>query len=338
MATSRAELDVDTIGLDWLAEQVAGLTVEVDRMRPSEYVERVRYLPASVTSLPGPFRFDVVPHLREIVDCFDVDSPVREVTVKKGVQVGYTTLLESVLLYFMGHVKTAPCMYMTADLELARSRIENNILPMLNESGLAEIVRSADEGNARKTGKTKHHIQFEGGGVLYPFGAGNADKMRTFAILLMLKDELDAWPDVVGRDGDPDALSSDRCSAYWAARKIGRGGTPLIKGSSKVEKAYRRGDQREYRVRCLRCNEPQALRWSGTQRTGSSTGSRGSSTTTGPSYSTRFGINVAGVDMHTTSTIRSGYSQPRRAPSGYPPRRPSSPGSDRITCRRSTPP
>ena len=91
-------------------------------------------------------------------------------------------------------------------MQLAKARIENNFIPMLAQSDMAHIVRSSDEGNSRKTGKTDNHIQFEGGGYLVPFGAINANKMRSFSIAVMLKDEIDAWPDRVGKDGDPDKL------------------------------------------------------------------------------------------------------------------------------------
>lgn len=253
--------DIANIGADWLADEVEGLTDEIIHVSPSIYNEQTRYLPESVTSMPGYLRYAVNPFMREIVDCFDIDSPVREVNVKKGVQITYTTVLESGLLYFMGHVKTLPIMFMTADKDLASARVENNIIPMLNQSDLAHIIRSSDEGNSRKTGKTKEHLQFEGGGYLVPFGARNADKMRSYSICVMLKDEIDAWPDTVGKDGDPDALSDDRCSGYWERRKIFRGSTPLIKGLSKIEAAYQRGDQRKYLVLCKACGFPQELRW-----------------------------------------------------------------------------
>lgn len=253
---------MQSIGRDWLAEQIDELTEEIYRVTPARFNEEHRYLPESVTSMPGYIRYDVNPFMREIINCFDTDSGVREVNLKKGVQITYTTLLESGLLYYMAHVKTLPCMYMTADKELATARIENNIIPMINQSGFGDIIQSSDEGNSRKTGKTAHHIQWRGGGYLVPFGAKNADKMRSYSIAVLLKDEIDAWPDTVGKDGDPDSLSDDRCSGYWERRKIFRGSTPLIKGTSKIEKAYQRGDQRKYMVLCKKCNAPQELRWS----------------------------------------------------------------------------
>ncbi len=253
--------DIERIGAEWVADEIEGLTDTVEHLKPSDFNESVRYLPESVTSMPGYIRYSVNPYMREILDCFDIDSPVREVNLKKGGQITYTTVLESGILYYMAHVKTLPIMYITADKELAEARVENNIIPMLQQSGLAHIIRSSDIGNTRKTGKTKSHIQFDGGGYFVPFGARNADKMRSYSIAVMIKDEIDAWPEVVGKDGDPDALSNYRCKGYWERRKIFRGSTPVLKGSSRIETAYRRGDQRQYMVRCKACDFAQTLRW-----------------------------------------------------------------------------
>ena len=254
-------LDLDAVGAAWIIDEVEQLTDSIYRVKPSEFNEENRYLPESVTSIAGYLRYAVNPFMREIVDCFDVDNPVREVSLKKGVQITYSTMLESGAFYFMGHVKTLPLMYITADKELAKARIENNFLPMLNHSGFADIIRSSDEGNSRKTGKTADHLQWDGGGYMVPFGAKNADKMRAYSIAVMLKDEIDAWPLTVGEDGDPDKLTDARCRGYWDRRKIFRGSTPKIKGTSKIEKAYLRGDQRKYIVLCKWCSFPQELRW-----------------------------------------------------------------------------
>ena len=252
---------IELLGADWLAQRVDALTETMSHIRPSAYNEENRYLPSSVTSKPGYLRYAVNPFMREIVDCFDVDSPVREVNVKKGVQITYSTLLESVVMYFADYIGTLPIMYMTADRELAAARIENNFLPMFKQSDKGHIITSTDAGNTRKTGQTKDHLQFAKGGYLVPFGARNADKMRSYSIAILLKDEIDAWPDKVGKDGDPDALSDARTDGYTERAKIGRGSTPLLAGRSKIQKAYLRGDQREYLVLCRSCGFPQKLRW-----------------------------------------------------------------------------
>ena len=76
---------------------------------------------------------------------------------------------------------------------------------------------------------------------------------------MMLKDELDGWPAVVGKDGNSDSLTDARLSTYWSVRKILRGSTPLLEPSL-IGAAYARGDQRKYMVLCKSCNYPQEIK------------------------------------------------------------------------------
>lgn len=247
---------------EWLAQQFESLTTELEVMSPSTWAESRRYLPSSVTSLPGYYRFAVAPYLREIIDCLSLDSPVREVIVMKGAQIGATVgVLENAIGYFIDHVKTAPVMLVTADAELAKLRLDSYITPMLQFSQLDHLIRSSDEKNTRKTGKTDKRIEWLGGGFLVPFGAQNANKLRSISIQMMLRDEIDGWPDLVGKDGDPLRLSADRTAAYEGSRKILDISTPLIKGQSKIARRFAQGDQRRYFVCCLECGHPQTLRW-----------------------------------------------------------------------------
>lgn len=247
---------------EWLAGQFEDLTSGLVGLTPSEWAETKRYLPPQLTSLPGYYRFEVTPYLREIVDCLSVDSPIREVSLMKGAQLGATVgVLENYLGYLIDFVKTAPVMLVTADAELAKHRIETNVVPMLQLSKLEHLIKSSDESNARKTGRTDKKLEWEGGGYAVPFGAQNANKLRSFSIQALLNDEIDGWPDVVGKDGDPMQLVRRRTAGYESSRKIVDISTPLIRGQSKIADRFALGDQRYYFVCCLRCAHPQVLRW-----------------------------------------------------------------------------
>jgi terminase, large subunit len=247
------------------------VTTHLDVMTPSEWAEAKRYLPASATSMPGYYRFDVAPYWREVIDCMSPESSVRHVSIMKGVQVGATTLLENAIGFFIDQVKTSPMMLVTADAELAKLRLETAIMPMIRFSGLDHLVRSNDESNPRKTGRTDQKLEWEGGGFLLPFGAINANKLRSIPILVLLRDEVDGWPLVVGKDGDPLKLSADRTAAYESSRKIFDCSTPLLKGTSQIDGLFSAGDQRRYYVKCLACRHPQELRW---RRSDAATGER----------------------------------------------------------------
>ncbi|MBE9491110.1 MAG: phage terminase large subunit family protein [Bacteroidetes bacterium] len=252
---------MSSIGIEWLYEKINDIVEEVPHISPVDYNQENRYLPGSVSSMPGYISYDINPFMREILNCADIDSPVKEITLMKGVQITYSTLLESIIMYYADHIGTLPIMYMTADKELAKARVENNMIPMFNQSDKSHIIQSSDIGNSRKSGKNEHQIQFAKGGYLVPFGAVNAAKMRSFSIAIMLKDELDAWADTVGKDGDPDSLSDARTDGYADQKKIFRGSTPLIKANSKTYKNYLKGDQRKYMVLCKHCKKEQYLRW-----------------------------------------------------------------------------
>ncbi len=252
---------------EWLAQQFASIPDEFIVLKPSDWAESRRYLPAQTTPMPGPYRFDVAPYLREILDCLSVDSPIREVTVMKGVQIGATVgVLENAIGYAIEHVRSAPVMLVTADRELAKNRIDSYVIPMLEHSGMMHLLKSADETNRRKSGKTEQKMEWEGGGFLVPLGAQNANKLRSLSIQWLLNDEIDGWPLVVGKDGDPIKLVRDRTVAYEDSRKIFDISTPTIVGQSKIAEAFARGDRRYYHVCCVECGFAQVLRWSHTNK------------------------------------------------------------------------
>lgn len=249
--------------LEWLDEQFrTAVLLEKEILRPSEWAAKTRYLPPSVTPQPGVFRWEVTPYMREILDCLGMDSPVREVALKKGAQISATTaILENLIGYCIDHVRNVPVMLVTADAELAKLRLDSYITPMIQQSGLTDRIQSVDEHNPRKTGSTEKKIEWVGGGSLVLFGANNANKFRSITAQVLLNDEVDGWPDTVGKDGDPVRLIRTRAAAYEARRKILDLSTPLLKGTSKIDKLFERGDQRYYNVKCLRCFVPQVLRW-----------------------------------------------------------------------------
>lgn len=70
---------------EWLIDRVESIVDEVEILSPVEFNEGRRYLPQSVSRFSGYIDYDLTPWWREIIDCFDVASPVREVAVMKGV-------------------------------------------------------------------------------------------------------------------------------------------------------------------------------------------------------------------------------------------------------------
>lgn len=265
------EGDVESAKFEWMGSQVDGLTNNHKPVSPVEWACTNRYLPRSVTAMPGPYRIEVTPYLEEILECLSPESPVRELAFMKGVQIAATVgVIENFVGYLIDHIKSSPAMLVTADNDLASNRIENNILPMLQESDLMGLIKSSDGTNKRKTGATKKLIQWEGGGFLMPLGAQNPNKFRSVSIQYLMRDEVDSYP-AASKDGDAMRLTFDRTSSYEATRKIIDVSTPSLRPSN-IEKRFKLGDQREYRVPCKKCGELQALEWDGRNPDGSKFG------------------------------------------------------------------
>lgn len=244
----------------WLLQQNQSLTDEIPFLLPSEWAEQNRYLPSSVTTMSGYFDWNVTPYFKEILDCLSPYSPVRIVDLMKGVQIGATVaILENAIGYGMAFLKTSPMSIVTADRELAQIRMESYVTPMIENSGLSHLIRSSDSNNQRKTGKTDRKLEWEGGGFLIPLGAQNANKFRSVSFEILLLDEIDTYPQRVGKDGRPDKLVFDRTAAFEATRKVFRVSTPLIDQTSIIKAGWKLGDQREYRVPCKHCGERQKL-------------------------------------------------------------------------------
>ena len=254
-----AGLEEHPIGWEFLQERVARMIDSVERLDPISYNEQNRYLPEGLTPRPGYISYDLFPYLKEPLAACDPMSQVREVNFMKGVQIGWTTLLESILFYYIGHIKTQSALFISAEKELAEKRVEQNIIPMLDYSDMSDLIQSRDDSNSRKTGKNKYGISWKGGGGLSWEGAKNAVKMRMVSMPLLLKDEIAGWPVLAGNDGSPDKLTDARASAYWEMRKIFRGSTPG-EMPCMMDAAFKRGDQRVYRILCKSCSFPQQLK------------------------------------------------------------------------------
>lgn len=215
-----------------------------------------------LSSRPGFYRFAWAPYMKEPLDCLAEHSPVREMAMMKGGQIGATvSILENYLGYLMAHVRTAPAMLVTADDDVAKKRLELCIVPMLIHSGLQGLVRSSDETSRKKTGRTATKIEWRGGGFLILSGAKSPNNMISFSAKAMLRDEIDTWPQNVGKSGDPIVLTGRRTAAYESQRKVVDLSTPLLEDQSHIQRRFRRGDQRYYFVKCLKCEHEQRLRW-----------------------------------------------------------------------------
>ncbi|MBL8966885.1 MAG: phage terminase large subunit family protein [Spirochaetaceae bacterium] len=220
--------------------------------------------------MPGPFRWDVTPYWKEVLDCLGPTSPVREIYILKGAQIGYTVaVLENMLGYIIDS-EPGPSLYLTGDKGMAEATMNLRVDRMIQSAGIQhKIFAQVQKKSGKKTGDTNTIKEFPGG-FLKAIGPNSGAKLRSDAIRYLLGDELDAMPLEVGgqsreaitaQEGDPWTLAVRRTDSYEAIRKILGGSTPLIKQTSRIAALHAEGDARRYFVPCRHCGEMQPLEW-----------------------------------------------------------------------------
>lgn len=245
---------------DFLIEKLKEIKDERIYEKPSDFIERVRYIPKGLSPKPGYFEFDFTPYLREPFDLLSPDSGINEIVLMKPAQIGYNVgILENAILYFMA-CHPSYVQFVTADKELAKEMVKERIDPMIDAAGLRHLIFAQSKRKGSKsTGDTILHKQWPGGAINF-VGAKNPDAFRGRTRQILLLDEVDTYEDDA-KEGSKLDIIRNRTNAFAESRKIIYGSTPLILQNSKIYQLYLQGDQRHYYINCPRCEQPIELLW-----------------------------------------------------------------------------
>lgn len=234
----------------------------LDGLRPdpeltvSEWADAHRMLSSKASAEPGPWRTDRTPYLREPMDCLSSTSPIQRVVLMFGAQLGKTEAGSNWLGYIIHHTP-GPALLIQPTVDMAKRLSKQRLESMLSETPvLAERIAPS---RSRDSGNTMFAKEFPGG-IMILTGANSATGLRSAPCRFVFADEVDAYPQDVGGEGDPLTLAERRTSTF-ARRKILITSTPTLKDFSRVEREYLRSDQRRFYIPCPHCDHYQYLRW-----------------------------------------------------------------------------
>lgn len=215
----------------------------------SEWADEHFRLSPENAAVPG--RWKTLPYQRAVMDAM-TDPNVERVTLLKSARIGYTLMVSACIGYHLHH---APCpiLLVQPTVEDARGYSKETIAPMLRDVPvLAKIVfEDSEDKGPKDSGNTILHKTFPGG-VLSLVGANSGSGFRRVSRKVVVFDEVDAYPQSAGAEGDAIKLGTMRAQAYWD-RKIIAGSTPLVAGSSRIETLFEEGDQQRFYVPCPQC-------------------------------------------------------------------------------------
>lgn len=221
----------------------------------SEWAEQRRILDRSTSGQPGPWSNDVTPYLVEVMDCLSATSTDETVVFLAGSQVGKTEVGNNWLGYIVD-VAPGPTLYCLPTEKIAMNASKERLKPLFRSGSLSGKVKDSREPGASNTLLRK---EFDGG-FLKLVAAQAPSQLRSTPARYLLGDEVDAFPESSGDEGDPCELVA-RAQITFRRRKRLWLSTPTIEGHSKIKRLFKATDQRYYLLPCPHCGFEQALVW-----------------------------------------------------------------------------
>lgn len=225
----------------------------------SEWADTHRRLSSKGSALAGRWVTSHNPPLAEPMDCMSTRSPVHEVVLKYPIQIGKTEVAINCLGYCMDH-DPGPVMVCLPGEVSMNKWVAQKLNPMIEES---PAVREALTSVASRDSSNTRTFKDFAGGQLYIEHAGSPQRLKSTTVRTLLVDEVDEFSTSLTSGDDPVEMLNGRTSAFPSTYKRLYISTPSLKGISRIDALYEKGDQRRYYVPCPHCQAEQPLEWSG---------------------------------------------------------------------------
>lgn len=216
-----------------------------------EWADKFRQLPKGASAEAGQYSTERMPYLREIMHELSPQSPVQQVKVIKGTQLGFTEVGNNMAMYYMDIVPASQLMIMPTE-SLAKDHSNRKLTPSLRAMPyLAERITG---------GKTRDDIggtfdKTYPGGMLKIAWAGSPANFRSLSCRVVILDDVDGFPSDADGEGDPLDLGKKRTDSFGMLRKIYINSTPTELGKSNIDAEFEASDQRHYYMPCPHCSE-----------------------------------------------------------------------------------
>ena len=248
---------LDTIqAVRQMMRRLASLLKPAEQLTTTQWARKYRRLSPKAAARPGIYDPDLTPWIAGIHEALD-DHTVHTVVAMKGAQVAWT---DGVLLNYLGRridIDPCPMIVMFAKDGAAKNFNDEKFTPMVEVTPRLRkkipIDRKRDRDNRQ---------EFKGfpGGFLKFVGSNSPASVKSTPAPVVAVEEPDDANENVRDQGDSITLLFERMKTF-SRRKGIFGGSPTIKGLSRVEAAYLGSDQRKFFVACHECGEEHVLAW-----------------------------------------------------------------------------
>jgi phage terminase large subunit GpA-like protein len=210
-------------------------------------------LPAENSDTPGDYDLYYVPYLHGIFNALD-DPLIPEIVCMKAAQVAWTTAL---IAHILKRVDISPSAMigMFASEGAARDFSDEKLVPILRAT--SRMRGKIDTTTSRKSGNRALHKNFPGG-FLKLISSNAVRSVKSTPAKFVFVEEPDDANENVKDQGDSVLLLWERTKRQRHPKRI-LGGTPKVKGFSRVERYTLRSDRRVLPIVCHDCSESHVL-------------------------------------------------------------------------------
>jgi len=228
---------------------------------PSEWVEENVILTGSVSRFSGKFSYDLSPYMRELIDILHPSNPIRVTSLMKGAQSGGTQGLVVPGMAWIISEHASSILFTAGDQDLAKKTIEQRFDPIMQSSGLNDLIRSnVVRAQGQRSGDTSKSKEFLGGNMIIE-GTNNASKFRFFSVKTVFIDDFDAAPKADKKEGSLRSLIEGRQTSFGNLAKTFYISTPTETSISNIYETYLQGDQRKWNWQCDSCDDWMPMDW-----------------------------------------------------------------------------
>lgn len=244
--------------LDFALSRLDKLPTEISIPLFSDWAEDNRYIPPGVSDFYGQFDKMTAPHLMEPLDRLHPDDPCTHVAMMKSVQSANTTTIAENAMGAYIRYKLGSILFLTSTKGIGSIRGSANIDTLIDNSGLAELVKPMSNRTGRKSKDTSLYKEFAGGIKLLISSYNSIGDLKSNTWHLIVRDEWDEAGVELKDQGDVAGIIEGRTKGIRNF-KILDISTPSRMETSRIYKSFMAGDQREYFVPCPLCGEKQIL-------------------------------------------------------------------------------
>ncbi len=185
------------------------------------------------------------------------DPKVKKLVTKKSAQVAYTEGFWNNYLGRRIHIDPCAIVLLFPKEKTIRKYLDTKFIPMIEAT---PVLRELVDLRLTRNGEQRMDYRAFPGGFLSLVASNAPDNVKSISAPVAAVEEPDDCNTNVAGQGDSITLLEERLKTF-DRRKFIFGGTPTIKGLSRVDEAYENSDKRKFYVPCHECKETHVLSW-----------------------------------------------------------------------------